>query len=140
MTMTRLETGVYEARNARGGTLRFGSRAGADFSPVELLLAALAGCSAVDLDVVTSRRVEPTRFEAISQAQVHHGDDGNVLQNVQVTFQLSFPAGEAGDKARRVVPAAAKTSHDKTCTVSRTIEAAIPVTMIVDEQALASDD
>lgn len=139
VSLTRLETGVYEARNARGGTLRFGSSAGEDFTPVELLLAAVAGCSAVDIDVVTARRTEPERFEATSTAKVVHGADGNLLREVTVTFLLRFPAGEAGDKARMVVPAAARASHDRTCTVSRTIEAAVPVRLVVDEQVLAEN-
>jgi putative redox protein len=56
VTLERLDEGVYLARNPRGVQLRFGSRAEDGFSPVELLLAALAGCSAVDIDVVTGRR------------------------------------------------------------------------------------
>ncbi len=130
--VTRLETGVYEARNARGGTLRFGSRAGDDFSPVELLLAALAGCSAVDIDVVTARRTEPTRFDVTASAEVVHAADGNRLADIAVRFDLGFPEGAAGDAARKVVPAAARASHDRSCTVSRTIERGVPVEMSVD--------
>jgi uncharacterized OsmC-like protein len=62
VTMDRLDEGVYLARNARGGELRFGSRAGEAFTPVELLLAAIAGCSAVDVDVVTGRRSPAETF------------------------------------------------------------------------------
>ncbi len=130
--VTRLDTGVYEARNARGGTLRFGSQAGDDFTPVELLLAALAGCSAVDIDVVTGRRSEPVRFDVTATAEVIRDDDGNRLHDVAVTFHLDFPTGPAGDQARKVAPAAARASHDKSCTVSRTIELGTPVTMTLE--------
>lgn len=132
VTLTRVDTGIYEARNAKGATLRFGSRDEDGFSPVELLLAALAGCSAVDLDVVTARRTEPTRFEVSSSAQAVHGGDGNLLQDIEVRFTLGFPSGPDGDAARKVAPAAARASHDKTCTVSRTIEQGVPVTMSVE--------
>lgn len=132
VTLTRIETGVYEARNARGATFRFGSKATDGFSPVELLLAALAGCSAVDIDVVTSRRVEPTRFEVTSGAEVVHGSDGNLLADIGVRFDLEFPAGAAGDQARKVAPAAARASHERSCTVSRTIEHGVPVAMTVE--------
>lgn len=127
--LTRLDTGVYEARNARGGVLRFGSKAGADFTPVELLLAALAGCSAVDLDVVTARRSTPTRFEATSRAEVVRDEHGNHLRDVEVDFHLAFPDDTDGNQARKVAPAAAKASHDKSCTVSRTLELGAQVQM-----------
>lgn len=130
--LTRLETGVYEARNARGGTLRFGSKAGDDFTPVELLLAALAGCSAVDIDVVTGRRSTPTRFDVTTTAEVVRDDSGNRLRDITVHFQIGFPDDAAGDQARKVAPAAARASHDRSCTVSRTIELGSPVEMSLE--------
>ncbi|MFZ5869673.1 MAG: OsmC family protein [Actinomycetota bacterium] len=127
VTLERLDTGVYLARNARGGELRFGSMAGDDFSPVELLLAAIGGCTAVDVDVVCGRRAEPTQFDVQVDAQKVRDADGNRLQDIEVTFRLTFPEGEAGDAARAILPRAVATSHDRTCTVSRTIEAGTPV-------------
>ncbi len=122
VSIERLEEGVYLARNARGGTLRFGSFAGEDFQPVELMLAAIAGCSAVDVDVVAGRRAEPEAFEVVAEADKVRQETGNVLRNIEVTFRVRFAAGEAGDAARAVLPRAMAASHDRTCTVSRTIE------------------
>lgn len=128
VTLGRLDEGVYLARNARGGELRFGSKAGDDFTPVELLLAAVAGCSAVDVDVVTGRRSAAEQFEAAVQAhKVPMDGGGSILQDIEVTFTIRFPDGEAGDAARAILPRALKASHDRTCTVSRTIEAGVPV-------------
>jgi hypothetical protein len=50
----RIEKGRLRAVNAGGGVLEFGG-GGAEFSPIELLLTALAGCSALDVDALTSR-------------------------------------------------------------------------------------
>jgi uncharacterized OsmC-like protein len=127
VTLARESLGVYIASNARGGTLRFGPKTEDGFTPVELLLAAVAGCSGIDVDYMTSRRAEPLRFDVVSEANQEKGDDGNILRDVTVTFHLEFPAGEGGDKARDRVDAALKASHDTTCTVSRTLEAATPV-------------
>jgi uncharacterized OsmC-like protein len=127
VTLTRVETGVYEATNARGGTLRFGSMAGDAFSPVELLLAAIAGCSAVDVDVVCGRRADFERFEARVDAEKIRDEGGNRLQDIRLTFTVTFPEGEAGDAAREILPRAVATSHDRTCTVSRTVEHGEPV-------------
>lgn len=136
VTLGRLDEGVYLARNARGGELRFGSKAGVDFTPVELLLAAVAGCSAVDLDVVTGRRAPAERFEVTSRAnKVRDEDGGSVLRDIEVTFTLRFADTAAGDAARALLPRALRTSHDRTCTVSRTIEAGVPVSARLDEDS-----
>ena len=129
VTVTRLETGVYQATNPRGGTLRFGSNAGDDFTPVELLLAAIAGCSAVDVDTVVSRRVEPETFEATATGVVERGDSGNILRDIAVAFRTLFPEGPDGDTARTLAERALRISHERSCTVSRTVEAGVPVRM-----------
>lgn len=133
VSLERVETGVYRARNDRGGELVFGSHAGAGFTPVELLLAAIAGCSAVDVDVVTGRRAEPERFEVRCSADKVRADGGSQLENIELTFSLRFPAGADGDAAREILPRAVAASHDRTCTVSRTIERGIPVTVRVED-------
>lgn len=132
VTLTRLDTGIYEARNARGTTLRFGSMDDEGFSPVELLLAAIAGCSAVDIDAVTGRHATPERFDIEVTANKVRDDDGNHLQDLSVTFHLAFPEGDGGDRARRLAPRAARTSREVSCTVSRTIELGAPVAMAVE--------
>ncbi len=132
VTLTRLETRVYEARNPRGATVRFGSNDIEGFSPVELLLAAIGGCSAVDIDTVTSRRVTPDRFDVEVSAEKVRDEHGNHLQDLRMTFHLAFPAGEDGDRARQLAPRAARTSHEVSCTVSRTIELGAPVAMHVE--------
>jgi uncharacterized OsmC-like protein len=129
VTLTRESKGVYIATNARGGTLHFGPETQDGFSAVELLLVAVAGCSGIDVDYMTSRRAEPLRFDVVSEAIQEKGDGGNILRDVTVSFHLEFPPGEDGDKARDRIDAALKASHDKTCTVSRTLEAATPVVL-----------
>ena len=127
VTLERLDTGVYRATNPRGAQLTFGSMDDDGFSPVELLLAAIGGCSAVDVDMVTGRRAAPERFEVVVEAEKVRDEVGNILQDLRMTFHVTFPAGEDGDRARELLPRALRTSHDRTCTVSRTIEAGTPV-------------
>ncbi len=129
VTLARESQGVYVATNEMGSTLRFGPEMEDGFSAVELLLAAVAGCSGIDVDYMTTRRAEPLVFDVTAEATQAKGDDGNILRDVTVSFHLEFPEGEDGDKARDRVAAAIKASHDRHCTVSRTIEAAVPVTM-----------
>jgi putative redox protein len=131
VSIERVSEGVYLARNARGLELRFGSNDPDGFSPVELFMASIAGCTAVDVDVVTGRRAEPESFVARVDADYHRDDAGNSLRDIVLTFSVRFPEGPEGDAARAILPRIVQTSHDKTCTVSRTIEAGTPVRAVV---------
>ena len=134
ITLERVDTGVYRATNPRGVALTFGSLMEDGFTPVELLLAALGGCSAVDVDLMTTRRAAPERFEVeIDAAKTVDDGGGNILRDLQVTFRVTFPAGPDGDKARDRLPRAVRNSHERTCTVSRTIETGTPVTVRIDD-------
>ena len=129
VSMTRVGTGEYEVRNVRGGTIRIGGGGSADFTPVELLLTAIAGCSAVDVDYVTSRRAEPTTFEVEASGDKVKDESGNHLSGLEVTFTVRFPDGEGGDRAREMLPRAVAMSHDRLCTVSRTVQLGTPIEM-----------
>jgi putative redox protein len=132
----RTENSKYLVHNVRGGTLSVGSggETDTDFTPVELLLAAIGACSAIDVDVVVSRRAEPTEFSAVVRGdKVRDAEQGNRMENLAVEFTIKFPEGEAGDKAREALPRAVKMSHDRLCTVSRTVELGTPVTTTVTD-------
>ena len=132
VTLTRRDLMAYTATNGRGASIEVGGQG--NFSPVELLLAAIGGCTAVDVDVMTSRRAEPEAFEVeVSGSKSTEG--GNHMTDLQVTFRLRFPEGTAGDAARDRIPAAIRASHDRDCTVSRTVEAGTPVVFVVDAQS-----
>lgn len=126
VTVERVEAGRFAAVNDRGGRVVFSTGSGEDFTPVDLLLAAIGGCTAVDVDAVTARRAEPTSFEIVVDADKAH-DGGNHLVNIEVTYRITFPAGADGDKARAILPDIVRQSHDRLCTVSRTIELGTPV-------------
>ena len=126
VSVGRTPDGKLFATNVRGGTLSFGGDT--DFTPTELLLAAIASCTAIDVDTLTSRRAEPTAFEVVAEADKVRDEEGNHLTDITVTFRLEFPAGEAGDAARAVLPDAVKKSHDRICTVGRTVELGPPIT------------
>ena len=131
--LTRVGLGRFEATNARGGKLEFGSRDGDQFTPVELLLAAIAGCGAADVDFITSKRSEPTRFEVRMTGDKARDESGNHMTNLSLTFDIAFPDDEAGAAAREVLPRSVAQSHDRLCTVSRTVEIGTPIAVHVNE-------
>jgi uncharacterized OsmC-like protein len=129
--MTRLSKGRYEVVNSRGGRLVLSNQHDETFTPVELLLAAIAGCSAIDVDFITSKRSEPSRYQVRMSADKVRDEHGNHLTNLELSFDVAFPEDEAGAAAASVLESAVKASHDRLCTVSRTVELGAPVQVTV---------
>jgi uncharacterized OsmC-like protein len=126
-TIERVAPGQFAAVNSRGGRIVFGTGGDESFTPTELLMIAIGGCTAIDIDIITGRRAEPESFEIIVDADKVRDEGGNRLTNIEVTYRVTFPAGEAGDKARAVLPDAVRQSHQRLCTVGRTVELATPI-------------
>ncbi len=123
----RIAPGQYTVTNERGGTITVGSGAEGEFTPVELLLTAIGTCTAIDVDVLTSRRAEPTEFTIEVGAEKIRDELGSRLTDIAVTFHVAFPEGAGGDAARELLPGAVRRSHDSLCTVSKTVELGTPV-------------
>ena len=128
VTVRRVASGRFAVVNDHGGEIAFGTGEGPDFTPTELLLAAIGGCTSIDIDILTTRRAEPESFEVRVDAEKIRDDAGNRLTDIVVTFRLVFPDTPGGDAARAVLPDAVRRSHDRICTVSRTVETGTPVT------------
>jgi uncharacterized OsmC-like protein len=123
--LERLELGRYRATNASGHTLTFGGDD--EFSPVELLLVALGGCGAADVDYITVKRAAPESFRVAVTGDKIRDEHGSRMVNLAITFDIRFAAGPDGDAARDVLPDAVAKSHDRLCTVSRTVQVGTPV-------------
>lgn len=111
----------YRATNAAGASIEFGKGEGL-LNPVELLLAAVAGCSSIDVDVVTSRRTEPETFLVHAEGAGIEEDGASRLSDVRLSFRIAFPGSREGQTAQSMVERLVQLSHDKNCTVSRTVE------------------
>lgn len=133
VSVQRTSSGRFTITNDRGGSISIGTGGDAEFTPTELLLAAIGGCTAIDVDIFTSRRSEPDGFDIdVDGTKVRDGN-GNRLTDLQVTFDISFPEGSQGDAARSLLPDAVQKSHDRLCTVGRTVELGTPIaTRITD--------
>ncbi len=129
--LIRLGKARFRATNVRGKTLDIGEGNDADFTPVELLLVAIAGCSAIDVDYLVGKRVDPESFDVSVSADKIRDELGNRLTNIQVTFDVTFPAGADGDRAREILPRSVAQSHDRLCTVTRTVVVGTPVDSVI---------
>lgn len=118
----RTESRKYTATSlATGASMEFGQGEGL-LTPVELLLAAIAGCSSIDVDVATARRSEPEKFEVAASGYKVTENSASRMEDIHLGFDLKFPDTEEGRKAAGMVERIVKLSHDKYCTVSRTVE------------------
>lgn len=125
--LERIGQGRYKATNLRGGVLPVGSGGDPDFTPVELLLAGIAGCSAIDVDLIAGKRAQPESFRVLATGDKIRDDQGNRLTNITVTFDLVYPDGAEGDAARAVLPRSLEQTRDRLCTVGRTVSVGTPV-------------
>jgi uncharacterized OsmC-like protein len=132
VSLTRTGRLTFRATNDRGATIELGTGDGGLFSPVELLLVAIAGCTGMDVDAITGKRAEPEQFDVTARGRKVRDGGGNHLTDLAVDFAVEFPTGEAGDAARAVLETAIVRSHDRLCTVSRTVELASPVQAELD--------
>ena len=129
ITLTKIGPARFKATNARGGETFMGSGGeDPDFTPVELLLAAIAGCSAIDVDLITKKRADSVGFEVTSSGTKVRDDQGNHLTGLRLSFDVTFPDGPEGDAAREFLPRAIAQSRDRLCTVSRTVQLGADVT------------
>lgn len=134
--LTRTGPLRLRATNSRGTTLDLGSGDTADFTPVELLLVALAGCSAVDVDAITGKRSEPAQFDVVAEADKVRDGDGNHLAGITLDFRVTFPDTDGGRAAESVLARSVTMSHDRLCTVSRTVELGTAVRPLLRGQEL----
>jgi uncharacterized OsmC-like protein len=121
--LTRIGPARFKATNARGGETFFGTGGeDPDFTPIELLLAAIAGCSALDVEAITHKRTSSTTFDVHAEGHKVRDAEGNHLTGIRVSFDVAFPDGPDGDAARERVQSAIEMSRDRLCTVSRTVQ------------------
>ena len=119
----------FVAVNERGGETFMGTGGeDPDFTPVELLLAAIAGCSAIDVDLITGKRATATSFTVTSSGEKVRDENGNHMTGLRLSFDVVFPDGPEGDAARAVLPRSIEQSRDRLCTVSRTVQLGTDVT------------
>ena len=132
LDLTRIGEGRYKAVNVRGGVLPIGSGDDPDFTPVELLLAALVGCTAIDVDLITGKRATAEAFDMRVEGHKVRDEGGSHLVDLEVTVSIRFPDGEDGDRAREVLPRAVQQTGDRLCTVGRTLQLGTTIDYTID--------
>ncbi len=120
--LTRIGETRYKATNGRGGVLPIGVRRRPGLHPGR-------AAARRDRRVQRDRRRpdhrqagrRPVSFDVHAEGTKVRDEHGNHLTGLHVTFDVRFPEGEAGDRARGVLPGAIEKSRDRLCTVGRTV-------------------
>ena len=138
--LTRQGKARYVATNRRGGSIEVGEGDDDAFSPIELLLTAIAACTAMDVDYIVGKRAEAESGHILSSGHKVRDEAGNHLVDLEAVFDLRYPEGAEGDAARTTLPMALQRSNDRLCTVSRTVQIGTPVrATLVEPRELADD-
>jgi putative redox protein len=123
VTVERTDDGGYLARNERGTELRFTGTGGPEFTPVELLLAALGGCNIVTVEPLTAKRGH--RLRRLAATVDGEKEKPARLTKVTLTYDVELPEGD--DQAQEVFEKVADRVHERYCTVSQALRDSVPV-------------
>jgi len=124
VTVERTDHG-YLARNERGAEIRFSGADPTEFTPVELLLAALGGCNIVTVEPLTAKRRH--RLAKLAATVEGEKEQPSRLLGITLAYDVEMPPGD--DEARAVFEAVAERVHERYCTVSRALRETVPITV-----------
>ena len=118
---------TFTATNGRGAEVTIG-RDGAEgaFTPGELLLAAIAGCSAVTSESMLIRRLGESAKLRVHADRSKAPEDPHKFSEVQVSFDVDL-SGIEDDAERTKLVDAVERAIERLCTVSRSVEEGTPI-------------
>lgn len=119
--------GTVVAENEHGARMVMGPSGPDRFSPVELLVVALGGCSGMDFVDLMAKQRRPVAPLALEVAAERAVGDSQRLAWLRVAYRPAVDERDATkvERARRTIP-------EKTCTVSRTLMRGCRVEHVVE--------
>lgn len=108
----------FDARSDSGHTLHFDSSAqhAHGLSPMEAVLAALCGCTSVDVVSILQKKREPLTGLTVSAEAEQAPNPPRVFTRIHLTYRIS------GNVSRASAERAVSLSKDKYCSVSKMLE------------------
>ncbi len=132
LTLTRVSTRVYTARNTKGAELVIGDGEG-QFTPGDLLRLAILGCNVLSSDARFARALgDDFSMKATVQSQYLESED-----RFTEFFVRLFPdLGDMSDEDRQRLFRRASGAIDRYCTISHTVEKSAPTSLEIDGKRL----
>lgn len=133
--VTRSGEHWFTAVNERGAAVDIGREGmSGSFTPGELLLAAVAGCSAVTTENLLVRRLGADAEIAVDADRTKSAADKHRFATVETQLHAALDQIDDTEERAKIV-AAVHRAIGKYCTVSRTVEQSTPVHLDVVEHA-----
>jgi putative redox protein len=117
----------YDAESASGHhlVLDAGPAHQAGPSPMELILMALCGCTAVDVVSILHKKREPFRSLTVSAVAEQAAEAPRVFTHIQLTYHVE------GEVTPQSMERAVELSKDKYCSVSKMLEKAATIDYVI---------
>lgn len=119
----------YTATNGRGGSVQIGTDGVPDsFTPGELLLAAIAGCSGLTGENLLTRRIGDSAEVTVYADRTKAPEDPKKFASVQVSFDVDLSSiADEGERGKLLD--AVERAIERSCTVSRSVQESTPITL-----------
>ncbi len=112
----------FTARNERGAQVAVGRDDTPDsFTPGEMLLAAIAACSAVTTENILVRRLGDETEQVVHADREKAPEDPHKFSSIKVAYDINLDAVEDPEE-RRKLSEAVQRAVERFCTVSRSVE------------------
>lgn len=128
VTIDHLRDMHMEAENEEGGLVRMDGSTSiggleGGFSPMQLLLAGVGGCSAIDIiGILEKQRQDLQDLTIVVEGDRQSKEEHSEFKNIHITFIFT------GDLEELKVERAINLSLDKYCSVSKMLEKATEIT------------
>ncbi len=121
-------TTQYEGRSESGHSLLFDTDAAhtAGASPMEAVLAALCGCTSVDVVSILEKKRQPLTSLAVTATAEQALAPPRVFTHILLTYRVG------GARSRKAVEDAVALSKDKYCSVSKMLEHATEIAYTIE--------
>lgn len=114
---------LFDGRSQSGHTLHFDSSPEHThgMSPMESVLAALCGCTSVDVVSILKKKREPITGLTVSAEAEQAPDPPRVFTRIQLTYTIH------GNVSRKAAEDAVSLSKNKYCSVSKMLEHSVKI-------------
>ena len=122
------ETSQYTGRSQSGHSLLFDTDAAHTEgpSPMEAVLAALCGCTSVDVVSILEKKRQPLTSLVVSAVAEQAPAPPRVFTGITLTYRVG------GQLSRKAVEDAVALSKDKYCSVSKMLEASVKIEYTIE--------
>jgi putative redox protein len=118
----------FDGRSESGHTIHFDADAAhtAGPSPMEAVLAALCGCTSVDVVSILQKKREPFTGLVVSAEAKQAEEPPRVFTHIRLVYHVS------GNVSRKAVEDAVALSKNKYCSVSKMLEKSADIEFVIE--------